>query len=154
MMKTESGEMEKDASGEMEETAEKAEESPSGVSQVPEQPQEVVRSAERQVEIATQPEPKPSTAPDIFPTPAPESTKPNLEEFAQKSPSTKKMVEITTNNNPLRVRNSPSIKSKILATVAKGSQVPFIEEKDGWYNVEFSKGQMGWISKKYSRLIK
>ena len=122
-------------------------------SQLPEPPQEIARGVERQVEIATQPEPKPSSAPDIFPVPQPKDTGSIFDELAQKPPSVKKMVEITTRKDPLRVRNGPSAKSRILATLEKGSQVPLIQEENGWYNVEFSQGRMGWVSKKYSRLM-
>ena len=135
---------------------------------IPEQPQEAMRSAERPIEIATQPDPKPSTAANIISTldqletdtPKPEVALlepkvnvPSSDNISVKSKATERMVEIVTRKDPLRVRDGPFLGARILATVAKGSQVPIITERDGWYKVEFSVGQMGWISKKYAKLV-
>jgi len=66
----------------------------------------------------------------------------------------RKKVKIVTNKDPLRIRAHPTSRSRVLATVAKGSLVPFIREENGWYEIEFSAGQMGWVSKKYARMVK
>lgn len=167
MVKSESGEMKKagpmmerggsmmkDASRQMRETAERfAEENPVGGSQVLKQPREITRGMERQVEIATQPHPKPSSAPDLFPVPASGVSGSNFDEFDRNVSSAKRMVEITTFNGSLRVRKMPSVNSKVLTTMERGAQAPFIKEKDGWYYIEFSQGRMGWVTKKYSRLM-
>jgi primosomal protein N'' len=63
-------------------------------------------------------------------------------------------VKIVTNKDPLRIRARPTSQSKVLATVAKGSLVPFVREENGWYEIEFSFGQMGWVSKKYAHMVK
>jgi tetratricopeptide (TPR) repeat protein len=120
---------------------------------VPEQPQEAVRSAERPIEIATQPEPKPSTGTDLFPAEEPPNVANLFKALEEESPPPpQKTVEIVTQSDPLRVREEPSLNSKVLGSVAKGSQLPFVIEQGGWYKVEFSAGQEGWVSKKYSRL--
>jgi tetratricopeptide (TPR) repeat protein len=69
-------------------------------------------------------------------------------------PAPTKRVKITTKKAPLRVRVEPDVRSKVLAQVPKGSVVPvFLEAKD-WFQIEYQKGKKGWISKKYSELIK
>jgi tetratricopeptide (TPR) repeat protein len=120
---------------------------------VPEQPQEAVRSVERPIEIATQPEPKPSTGTDLFPVQEPPPEVASLFDTPEVSQPAKKIVEIVTRFDPLRVREEPTLSSRVLATVDKGSQFPFVTERNGWYKVEFSAGQLGWVSKKFSRLM-
>ncbi len=134
---------------------------------IPIQPLEVPRSAEQKIEIATQVELKPATGVDLFPSLEPDASPPEPDIFSQipkisspkpedfpeiaKAPQRK--VRIVTRINPLRVREDPHLNSRILATVPKDSLVPLIKEENGWYKVEFSTGQMGWISKKYSQLV-
>lgn len=120
---------------------------------VPEQPQEAVRSIERPIEIATQPEPKPSTGTELFPDQEPPPVVANLFDALEQSQPQNKFVEIITRKDPLRVREEPTLSSKVLATVDKGSQFLFVTEQNGWYKVEFSAGQSGWVSKKFSRLV-
>jgi tetratricopeptide (TPR) repeat protein len=128
---------------------------------IPVQPLEVPLSGEQKIEIATQPNPKPATGVDPFSNPEPEILKP-----AQGTLSPKKMdspevlaeapnkkVKIVTSKDPLRIRAGPRSDSKVLATVAKGSLVPFVKEENGWYKIEFSAGQMGWVSKKYALMV-
>jgi tetratricopeptide (TPR) repeat protein len=66
----------------------------------------------------------------------------------------RKKVRIVTSKDPLRIRARPTSQSRVLATVAKGSLVPFVREENGWYEIEFSAGQMGWVSKKYALMVK
>lgn len=135
---------------------------------IPVQPLEVPRSAEQKIKIATQPEPKPATGVDLFPSlkpdassqepeisiPAPKVSIPTPEDVPEVAKAPQRKVKIVTRENPLRVREDPTLDSRILATLAKGSLVPFLREENGWYKVEFSTGQMGWISKKYAQLVK
>jgi hypothetical protein len=128
---------------------------------IPVQPLEVPLSGEQKIEIATQPNPKPATGVDPFSNPEPEILSP-----ASGTPSPlqndssqvvaqaqNKKVKIVTNKDPLRIRAAPTSDSKVLATVAKGSLVPFVEEENGWYKIEFSAGQMGWVSKKFALVV-
>ncbi len=134
---------------------------------IPVQPLEVPRSDEQKIEIATQPEPKPATGVDLFPSleskdsppePVVENPAPTIspiqnnfpEEVAQ---APKRQVKIVTSKDPLRVRQGPTSDSKVLATVAKGSLVPLVKEENGWYKIELYGGEMGWVSKKYSHLV-
>lgn len=128
---------------------------------IPVQPLEVPLSGEQKIEIATQPNPKPATGVDPFSNPEPEILKPapgtlnpkqnDPPEVLAQAPN--KKVKIVTNKDPLRIRAGPTSDSKVLATVAKGSLVPFVKEKNGWYKIEFSAGQMGWVSKKYALMV-
>ena len=127
---------------------------------IPVQPLEVPRSDEQKIEIASQPEPKPATGADLFPSPiieasppAPPVAVPALEDFPEVAKAPQKKVKIVTRKDPLRVREDPTLDSPVLATIAKGSMVPLINEENGWYKIEFSTGEMGWISKKYARLV-
>ncbi len=126
---------------------------------IPVQPLEVPRSAEQKIEIATQVEPKPATGVDLFPSlepdvssQIPQISSPTTEDFPEVAKAQQRKVRIVTRRDPLRVRKYPTLFSRVLATVPKGSLVPLIREENGWYKIEFSTGQMGWISKKYSQL--
>ncbi|MBI4384594.1 MAG: SH3 domain-containing protein [Nitrospinae bacterium] len=92
------------------------------------------------------PAPKPAeeakpSAPE--PTPSPEAAK----------PAKVKKVQITS-KSALRVRAAPSLKAKALTRLKKGTIVTLLEDKGGWYKIQFGKGKSGWISKKYSKLAK
>ena len=63
-------------------------------------------------------------------------------------------VQITTKEAPLSVRAEPDVRSKALAQVSKGSVVLVFQEAKDWFQIEYQKGKKGWISKKYSQLIK
>ncbi len=65
-----------------------------------------------------------------------------------------KKVKVITKNTPLRVRADPSSKSRVIAQIPVGTIVPMLQETGQWYQIEYSRGQKGWISKKYSQLIK
>lgn len=141
---------------------------------IPVQPLEVPRSAEQKIEIATQPEPKPATGANLFPTLEPEASPrapedsvstlevpvpvleapaPEMKDPPEVAMAPQKKVKIVTRRDPLRVREDPTLDSPVLATIAKGSLVPFVQEENGWYKIEFSAGEMGWVSKKYSQLV-
>ncbi len=134
---------------------------------IPVQPLEVPRSAEQKIEIATQPAPKPATGAHLFPTQetevlsptpdvslsepgAPSPARDDLPEIAQ---APQKKVKIVTRRDPLRVREDPTLDSRVLATVAKDSLVPLISDENGWYKIEFSAGKTGWVSKKFAQLV-
>ena len=116
---------------------------------IPEQPGEAVRLSPRQIEIATQPEPKPSTSSSLQPKQAVSpGAKPAMEQ-----PQSGLKVEIVTQKDPLRVREGPFFGAKVITSVEKGTRVPLIQEKDGWYKIEFGEGQTGWIVKKYAQRV-
>jgi uncharacterized protein YgiM (DUF1202 family) len=35
----------------------------------------------------------------------------------------------------------------------KGAKTVYVGENEGWYQVEYTKGKKGWISKQYSKLL-
>jgi len=120
---------------------------------IPARPLEVPRSAEQKIEIATQPEPKPSTGANLFSSPEPGVPSPALDDFPEVAQALPRKVEIVTSRDPLRVREDPTLDSRVLATVTKGSLVPLISDENGWYKIEFSAGQTGWVSKEYAQLV-
>ena len=69
-------------------------------------------------------------------------------------------VLIATSGNSLNVRQSPAAFSPIVGKLLNGSEVPLIDiNGDGgldgnWFRLEFQKGEIGWVSKNYSRRIK
>jgi tetratricopeptide (TPR) repeat protein len=69
-------------------------------------------------------------------------------------PAPIRLVRITTKEAPLRVRAEPDVRSKVLAQVPKGLVVPVFQEAKDWFQIEYQKGKKGWISKKYSQMIK
>jgi tetratricopeptide (TPR) repeat protein len=72
----------------------------------------------------------------------------------KKEPTPKRSVRIMTKEAPLRVRAEPDVRSKVLAQIPKGSVVPVFQEGRDWFQIEYQRGKKGWISKKYSQLIK
>lgn len=50
----------------------------------------------------------------------------------------------------LRVRSSPSTSATELTKVNPGEKYPLLEEKSGWYKIEYEEGKVGWISGQYA----
>ena len=69
-------------------------------------------------------------------------------------PAPTRRVQITTKEAPLSVRAEPDVRSKALAQLPKGSVVQVFQEAKDWFQIEYQKSKKGWISKKYSQLIK
>jgi len=67
------------------------------------------------------------------------TTKPKVKES--------KVVYVTADNG-LNMRENPDAKSKSLAIIPNGTKLTVLEEKDGWYKVEYN-GQTGWVSKDF-----
>ena len=63
-------------------------------------------------------------------------------------------VRITTKKTPLRVRAEPDARSKVLAQIPKNSVVPVFQESKNWYQIEYQTDKKGWISKKYTQVVK
>ena len=69
-------------------------------------------------------------------------------------------VLIATSGNSLNVRQNPAAFSPVVGKLLNGSKVPLIDiNGDGgldgnWFRIEFQKGEIGWVSRKYSRKIK
>jgi len=70
-------------------------------------------------------------------------------------------ILVVTKGNPLNVRQKASSLSRVVGSVLNGSQLPFtgITANDpfninkSWYQVEYLKGKLGWVSGAYSKKI-
>ena len=68
-------------------------------------------------------------------------------------------VEVVTESRTLNVRQKASSRSPVVGSLPNGSRVPFtgvtaddpINTKGFWYQVEYVKGRLGWISASYSK---
>lgn len=56
---------------------------------------------------------------------------------------------VTTEKYPLNVRASASTGSAILSSVKKGSYITLISKSDGWWKVEYARGQYGYCHADY-----
>jgi len=50
----------------------------------------------------------------------------------------------------LRVRMEPSATATEAAKINPGDKFPLLDEENGWYKIEYKKGENGWISGKYA----
>jgi uncharacterized caspase-like protein len=90
-----------------------------------------------------------------------ERLKTDKEKLARLSPSSGgnlpkeagKWVKITTRGTPLRVRQIPDVKSRVVAQIPNGSVVPFFQEKNNYYQIDYLKDKKGWVHKNYSMLV-
>ena len=70
-------------------------------------------------------------------------------------------ILIVTKGNPLNVRQKASSLSPVVGSLLNGSQVPFtgitandpVNINGFWYQVEYAKGKLGWVSRDYSKKI-
>lgn len=58
---------------------------------------------------------------------------------------------VTTNGSNLNVRTGPSIDYDIISSLANGSKVTVLEEKDGWYRIEFP-ADIAYVCGQYVKL--
>ncbi len=49
------------------------------------------------------------------------------------------------------MRKEPSTSAQELAKVNPGEEYPLLEEKSGWYKIEYEIGKEGWISATYAQ---
>jgi len=49
----------------------------------------------------------------------------------------------------LRVRFEPTLNASEAAKVNPGDEFPLLDEKEGWTQIEYEKGQTGWVSSEY-----
>lgn len=62
-----------------------------------------------------------------------------------------KVVILSTPTGFLRVRAEPSLIASETAQVKPGDQLDFVDEQDGWYEIQLSDGSTGWISTQYAQ---
>ena len=56
-----------------------------------------------------------------------------------------------TPEGTLNVREEASVTATKSATVKEGDTFEVLEDKNGWYRIEYEKGKQGWISSEYTR---
>jgi TonB family protein len=66
---------------------------------------------------------------------------------------TGKRVRVMTIATPLRIWADPHVGSRVVAQAPKGSVHSVLNETEEYYQIEYGRGQIGWISKKYSKLV-
>ncbi|MDO8497545.1 MAG: PEGA domain-containing protein [bacterium] len=72
---------------------------------------------------------------------------------ATPSASLEKKEKVTISDTPtgfLRVREEPTVNASESAQVKPGQSFDLVEEKEGWYKIEYEKGKEGWISGQYA----
>ena len=92
-------------------------------------------------------------APVVPPEPAPQPTAKVEPKAEPAPPPAPKMVEVIK-ARVLNVRAEPKVEiGNIVYKLKKGAKTVYVGENEGWYQVEYTKGKKGWISKQYSKLL-
>lgn len=53
----------------------------------------------------------------------------------------------------LRVREEPTLSATEAAKVDPGKEFPFLDEREGWFQIEYESGKEGWVSSRYSEKL-
>lgn len=62
-----------------------------------------------------------------------------------------KVLILETPTGFLRVRSAPNINSSEVGRVNPGEELTLLSEQNGWYEVELSSGDKGWVSSDYAQ---
>jgi hypothetical protein len=98
---------------------------------------------------------KETTQPDTKPAPA-DSPKPQQTSPPLSSPSPSKPTEVSQPTAQrtteivlpfVNLRQGPSMDSKIISVLKKGTKLTVLEEKAGWLRVRLGDGTEGWVAK-------
>jgi hypothetical protein len=98
---------------------------------------------------------KETTQPDTKPAPA-DSPKPQQTSPPPSSPSPSKPTEVSQPTAQrtteivlpfVNLRQGPSMDSKIISVLKKGTKLTVLEEKVGWLRVRLGDGTEGWVAK-------
>ncbi len=65
----------------------------------------------------------------------------------------KKVEVLKTPTGWLRVRSAAGLSGKELTKIHPGEKYPFFDKKNGWYQIEYTKGKKGWVSGSYVREV-
>lgn len=106
-------------------------------------------------EISPSPTSTPSAAisPTKSATPSAATLTP-LPKQATSSAIAKPYVEIlSTPTGFLRVRSAASSTATEIAKVNPGDTFPYLDSDSGWYQIEYQKGEKGWVSATYAKLV-
>ena len=71
----------------------------------------------------------------------------------EEEPSQTQVLIKETPTGWLRVRTGPSTAATEAAKVKPGEKYPFLEEKNGWYKIEYQEGKEGWVSGRYAQKL-
>lgn len=66
-------------------------------------------------------------------------------------PAGRQVEILTTPTGFLRVRSEPSTAATESARVTPGKKYTFLEEKTGWFKIEYEEGKSGWVSAQYAK---
>ncbi|MBO4351328.1 MAG: SH3 domain-containing protein [Proteobacteria bacterium] len=75
-----------------------------------------------------------------------------IPETPSEDPSSSSSFEVYITASVLNVRSGPGTSYGKIGSLSQGSQVTVLEEKDGWYRIEYE-GKEGWISAEYCTKI-
>ncbi len=104
-------------------------------------------------EVVAKPVPMVNPAPVVPTEPVPQPTAKVEPKAEPAPPPAPKMVEVIK-ARVLNVRAEPKIETgNIVYKLKKGAKTVYVGENEGWYQVEYTKGKKGWISKQYSKLL-
>ncbi len=104
-------------------------------------------------EVVAKPVPMVNPAPVVPTEPVPQPTAKVEPKAEPAPPPAPKMVEVIK-ARVLNVRAEPKVETgNIVYKLKKGAKTVYVGENEGWYQVEYTKGKKGWISKQYSKLL-
>jgi len=126
--------------GKTEEAAPAKEEAPPPPKAEPLPPKPEVSPTPPPPPVAPPPAPVKETQPPVPPPPPPPEPK---KEEVKPAPAPAAVYVITLKN--ANVRTEPDLKSKIIATLKKGTKVEKIGQTGDWVHVKLSSGKTGWI---------
>lgn len=98
-------------------------------------------------EITVTPTVKTTVTPTVKTTPVPKTT-------TTPGDGSNKGTSVVINETPtgwLRVRSGASTSAGEVARVNPGEKYSLLEEKSGWYKIEYEKDKQGWISSQYAK---
>ncbi|MGZ3567258.1 MAG: SH3 domain-containing protein [Thermodesulfobacteriota bacterium] len=87
--------------------------------------------------------PPPTAKPTMATTIAPSSPPPKAPEMSQ--PAAQRTAEIVPSF--VNLRQGPSMDSKIIKVLKKGTKVTVLQEKVGWLRIQIEDGAEGWVGK-------
>lgn len=105
--------------------------------------------AESQPEATPAASPKASIKPSATPTTSP-SPKASPKSGSTTTPAKPYVTIDSPDTGWVRVRSEPSTAGEELTKVDHSQSFPLIDEKSGWYQIEYETGKKGWISGKYA----
>lgn len=83
--------------------------------------------------------------------PEPEKKEEDEEKISDEEPDRPYVTILDTPTGWLRVRLEPSTSASESGKVDPGKSFPLLDEKSGWYQIEYEKGKDGWISGQYAK---